>query len=99
MGPIACAPVFASRHASISRMKPAWVSGCAKEGLAHATGFAACAAPAHGARRSAEYEKPYPFASLGLRSDTPPASDESIYVNRPRRFSRCSQRPAQATDQ
>ena len=39
-----------------------------------------------------EYEKVYPFGWLGLLSDTPPVSDELIYVNSPRGFALCSQR-------
>ena len=39
-----------------------------------------------------EYEKVYPFGWLGLLSDTPPVSDEIIYINSPRGFSLCSQR-------
>ena len=39
-----------------------------------------------------EYEKVYPFGWLGVLSDTPPVSDELIYVNSPRGFSLCSQR-------
>ena len=39
-----------------------------------------------------EYEKVYPFGWLGLLSDTPPVSDELIYVNSPRGFSLCSMR-------
>jgi p-hydroxybenzoate 3-monooxygenase len=39
-----------------------------------------------------EYEKVYPFGWLGLLSDTPPVSEELIYVNSPRGFSLCSQR-------
>jgi p-hydroxybenzoate 3-monooxygenase len=39
-----------------------------------------------------EYEKVYPFGWLGLLSDTPPVSDELIYVNDPRGFALCSQR-------
>ncbi|HQR10518.1 MAG TPA: 4-hydroxybenzoate 3-monooxygenase [Casimicrobiaceae bacterium] len=39
-----------------------------------------------------EYEKVYPFGWLGMLSDTPPVSDELIYVNHPRGFSLCSQR-------
>jgi len=38
------------------------------------------------------YEKHYPFAWLGLLSDTPPVSDELIYINSPRGFALCSQR-------
>jgi len=39
-----------------------------------------------------EFEKVYPFGWLGLLSDTPPVSDELIYVNSPRGFALCSQR-------
>ena len=41
-----------------------------------------------------EFEKVYPFGWLGLLSDTPPVSDELIYVNSPRGFALCSQRSA-----
>jgi p-hydroxybenzoate 3-monooxygenase len=39
-----------------------------------------------------EFEKVYPFGWLGLLSDTPPVSDELIYVNSPRGFALCSMR-------
>ena len=39
-----------------------------------------------------EYEKVYPFGWLGLLADTPPASEELIYVNSPRGFALCSMR-------
>ena len=39
-----------------------------------------------------QFEKVYPFGWLGLLSDTPPVSDELIYVNSPRGFALCSQR-------
>jgi p-hydroxybenzoate 3-monooxygenase len=39
-----------------------------------------------------EYEKIYPFGWLGLLSDTPPVSEELIYVNSPRGFALCSMR-------
>jgi 2-polyprenyl-6-methoxyphenol hydroxylase and related FAD-dependent oxidoreductases len=38
------------------------------------------------------FEKVYPFGWLGLMSDTPPVSDELIYINSPRGFALCSQR-------
>jgi len=41
---------------------------------------------------STSFEKVYPFGWLGLLSDTPPVSDELIYVNSPRGFGLCSQR-------
>ncbi len=39
-----------------------------------------------------EYEKVYPFGWLGLLSDTPPMSDELVYVHSERGFALCSQR-------
>jgi len=39
-----------------------------------------------------EYEKVYPMGWLGLLSDTPPVSDELIYVNHARGFALCSMR-------
>jgi len=39
-----------------------------------------------------EYEKVYPFGWLGLLAETPPVSDELIYVNNPRGFALCSMR-------
>ncbi len=41
-----------------------------------------------------EFEKVYPFGWLGLLSDTPPVSEELIYVNSPGGFALCSQRSA-----
>lgn len=39
-----------------------------------------------------EYEKVYPFGWLGLLADTPPVSDELVYVSSARGFALCSQR-------
>src|SRR5690606_28452019 len=39
-----------------------------------------------------EYEKVYPFGWFGLLADTPPVSDELIYVSSPRGFALCSMR-------
>lgn len=39
-----------------------------------------------------EFEKTYPFGWLGLLSDTPPVSDELIYINSDRGFALCSMR-------
>ena len=39
-----------------------------------------------------EYERVYPFGWLGLLADTPPVSDELIYVNHERGFALCSMR-------
>lgn len=72
-----------------------------KDGVSHelACDFIAGCDGFHGvcrasAPRSAirEYEKVYPFGWLGMLSDTPPVSDELIYVNSPRGFALCSQR-------
>lgn len=38
------------------------------------------------------YERIYPFGWLGVMADTPPVSDELIYVKHPRGFALCSQR-------
>jgi p-hydroxybenzoate 3-monooxygenase len=53
----------------------------------------------HGACRASvpanaitESERSYPVGWLGLLSDTPPVSDELIYVNSPRGFALCSMR-------
>ncbi len=40
------------------------------------------------------YEKVYPFGWIGLLSDTPPISEELIYVNHPNGFALCSMRSA-----
>jgi p-hydroxybenzoate 3-monooxygenase len=40
----------------------------------------------------ATYEKVYPFGWLGLLADTPPVSEELIYVNSPNGFALCSMR-------
>ena len=39
-----------------------------------------------------EYEKVYPFGWLGVLAETPPVSDELIYVNSDRGFALCSMR-------
>ena len=38
------------------------------------------------------FERVYPFGWMGLLSDTPPVSDELIYIRHPRGFSLCSMR-------
>jgi p-hydroxybenzoate 3-monooxygenase len=40
------------------------------------------------------YERVYPFGWLGLLSDTPPVSEELIYVRHPQGFALCSMRSA-----
>jgi p-hydroxybenzoate 3-monooxygenase len=39
-----------------------------------------------------EYERTYPFGWIGLLADTPPVSEELIYVNHERGFALCSMR-------
>jgi p-hydroxybenzoate 3-monooxygenase len=72
-----------------------------KDGQAHALDcdFIAGCDGFHGVCRASvprdkltEYEKVYPFGWLGLLCDTPPVSDELIYINTPRGFALCSQR-------
>jgi p-hydroxybenzoate 3-monooxygenase len=43
-------------------------------------------------RAITSYERGYPFGWLGLLSDTPPVSDELIYVRHPQGFALCSMR-------
>jgi p-hydroxybenzoate 3-monooxygenase len=45
--------------------------------------------PAHAVKT---YERVYPLGWLGILSDTPPVSDELIYVRHPRGFALCSMR-------
>jgi len=72
-----------------------------KDGVAHeiACDFIAGCDGFHGICRASvpraaitEFEKVYPFGWLGLLSDTPPVSDELVYVNSPRGFALCSMR-------
>ena len=72
-----------------------------KDGLAHEIrcDFVAGCDGFHGVCRASvprgalvEYEKVYPFGWLGLLADTPPVSDELIYVNSARGFALCSMR-------
>jgi p-hydroxybenzoate 3-monooxygenase len=52
-------------------------------------GVSRASAPAAAIRT---FEREYPFGWLGILSDTPPVSDELIYVNHPRGFALCSMR-------
>jgi p-hydroxybenzoate 3-monooxygenase len=52
-------------------------------------GVCRASVPRHAIR---EYEKVYPFGWLGLLADTPPLSDELMYVNSERGFALCSMR-------
>jgi len=72
-----------------------------KDGVAHeiACDFVAGCDGFHGISRQSvpqtairTYERVYPFGWLGVLSDTPPLSDELIYVNHERGFALCSMR-------
>tara|TARA_Y100001934_G_scaffold219134_1_gene260659 strand:- start:1382 stop:2566 length:1185 start_codon:yes stop_codon:yes gene_type:complete len=72
-----------------------------KDGLEHRLGcdFIAGCDGYHGVSRNAipgdilkTFERVYPFGWLGLLSDTPPISEELIYINHERGFALCSQR-------
>ena len=72
-----------------------------KDGVGHeiACDFIAGCDGFHGVSRKSvpgaaiqTYERIYPFGWLGLLSDTPPVSDELIYVDHPRGFALCSMR-------
>jgi p-hydroxybenzoate 3-monooxygenase len=83
---------FDSRRPRVSYAKDGSPRGIACDFIAGCDGF-------HGVCRASvprvaltEYEKVYPFGWLGLLSDTPPVSEELIYINSPRGFSLCSQR-------
>jgi p-hydroxybenzoate 3-monooxygenase len=78
-------PCVTFRHnGTVQRIDCDFIAGC--------DGFhGACRAslPAGAAR---EYEKVYPFGWLGVLSETPPVSEELIYVNSERGFALCSMR-------
>ena len=83
---------FDSRRPRVSYAKDGQTYEIACDFIAGCDGF-------HGVCRASvpraaltEYEKVYPFGWLGLLSDTPPVSEELIYINSPRGFSLCSQR-------
>ncbi len=74
---------------------------CRKDGIEHeiACDFIAGCDGFHGVcRQSAPqsalqtYERVYPFGWLGILSDTPPVSEELIYVNHARGFALCTMR-------
>ena len=57
-----------------------------------ATAFTASAGRACPPAAISQFERVYPFGWLGVLSDTPPVSDELIYVNHERGFALCSMR-------
>jgi p-hydroxybenzoate 3-monooxygenase len=71
-------------HGHVQRIDCEFIAGC--DGF---HGVCRASLPA-GATR--EYEKVYPFGWLGVLSETPPVSDELIYVNSERGFALCSMR-------
>jgi p-hydroxybenzoate 3-monooxygenase len=78
-------PQVTFRHGGIEqRIDCEFIAGC--DGF---HGVCRASLPAGAAR---EYEKVYPFGWLGVLAETPPVSDELIYVNSPRGFALCSMR-------
>jgi p-hydroxybenzoate 3-monooxygenase len=78
-------PFVTFRHnGAAHRIDCEFIAGC--DGF---HGVCRASLPAGAAR---EYEKIYPFGWLGLLSETPPVSDELIYVNSERGFALCSMR-------
>ncbi len=78
-------PFVTFRHNDIAqRIDCEFIAGC--DGF---HGVCRASLPAGAAR---EFEKVYPFGWLGVLSDTPPVSDELIYVNSERGFALCSMR-------
>jgi p-hydroxybenzoate 3-monooxygenase len=72
------------KNGRVQRMACDFIAGC--DGF---HGVCRASAPRNAIR---EYEKIYPFGWLGLLSDTPPVSEELVYVNSPRGFALCSMR-------
>jgi p-hydroxybenzoate 3-monooxygenase len=60
--------------------------------IAGCDGFHGVCRPSVPASAITSYERVYPFGWLGLLSDTPPVSDELIYVSHERGFALCSMR-------
>jgi p-hydroxybenzoate 3-monooxygenase len=60
--------------------------------IAGCDGFRGVCRPSVPASAQTTYEREYPFGWLGLLSDTPPVSDELIYVSHERGFALCSMR-------
>jgi p-hydroxybenzoate 3-monooxygenase len=78
-------PWVTFRHqGTTQRIDCEFIAGC--DGF---HGVCRASLPAGAAR---EYEKVYPFGWLGLLSETPPVSEELIYVNSERGFALCSMR-------
>jgi p-hydroxybenzoate 3-monooxygenase len=78
-------PHVTFRHGGVAhRIDCEFIAGC--DGF---HGVCRASLPAGAAR---EYEKVYPFGWLGLLAETPPVSEELIYVNSPRGFALCSMR-------
>jgi p-hydroxybenzoate 3-monooxygenase len=60
--------------------------------IAGCDGFHGVSRPSVPAGAIKTYERMYPFGWLGILSDTPPVSEELIYVRHPRGFALCSMR-------
>ena len=78
-------PYVTYRHAGRDeRLDCEFIAGC--DGF---HGVCRASVPSHAIT---EYEKVYPFGWLGVLADTPPVSEELIYVENPRGFALCSMR-------
>jgi p-hydroxybenzoate 3-monooxygenase len=75
---------YHDRDGAEQELRCDFVAGC--------DGFHGIARPSIPAEALTIYERVYPFAWLGILSDSPPVSHELIYVNHPRGFALFSQR-------
>jgi p-hydroxybenzoate 3-monooxygenase len=75
------------------RPRVTWADGALEcDFIAGCDGFHGVCRASIPAERIRLYEKTYPFGWLGVLSDTPPVSDELVYVSHERGFALCSQR-------
>jgi p-hydroxybenzoate 3-monooxygenase len=73
-----------TREGKAHELECAFIAGC--------DGYHGVCRKSVPAKALATYEREYPFGWLGLLSDTPPVSDELIYVSHERGFALCSMR-------
>jgi len=75
------------------RPRVTWTGGSLEcDFIAGCDGFHGVCRASVPAERIRLYEKTYPFGWLGVLSDTPPVSEELVYVSHERGFALCSQR-------
>jgi p-hydroxybenzoate 3-monooxygenase len=72
------------REGTVNTLQCDFIAGC--------DGFHGVSRESLGADAVQLYEKVYPFGWLGVLADTPPVSEELIYVRHERGFALCSQR-------